>query len=107
MFEALALGELLKSKSSCYCEIDAYLMKLKYTLSPESNSTIEENYRVIMNVNRFHIIDRNLQLKALDILEKSFQKNKSPIIGSLLYIPLEIMVNSRANDILLKALNVC
>ena len=106
MLQDLTLWKVLKIKS-CYSEIDAYMTNIKHTLSPESNSSIEEKYLVIMDLERFSMIDRNLELKALGILEKSLEYNKSPIIGDLLCSPLDKIEIGRASDVLIKTLNVC
>ena len=105
MLQDLTLWKVLKIKS-CYSEIDAYMTNIKHTLSPESNSSIEEKYLVIMDLERFSMIDRNLELKALGILEKSLEYNK-PIIGEFFCIPLDKIEIGRASDVLIKTLNVC
>ena len=98
MFQDLALG--------VYCKIDDCLMKLKRTLSPNSNSPIEKKFWVLVDINTINIIDRNLELEALDIFEKSLEHNKSPIIINLLHFSISKIHNSRASNILVKALNV-
>ena len=105
LFQDLALGMLLDINST-YSKIDKYLFKLERTLSFESNS-IEQKYWALVEMTQFTFTDVKLQQKALNILEKSFQDDNSPIILDFLCINISRITNSRASNILIKAIKVC
>ena len=95
--------------SENYSKIDACLKKLNPTLSPERNFSIEEKCLGTGDMNQlydqFHSMSIKLQLKALDILEKSLEFNKLQLLVICLF-SISKTENSQASDILIKTINV-